>query len=169
MVNTGRATPSAGRDAPPDGDTIAVTPEAPLTQPTHTPAAFAAKWRGVTTPDALPTARSGGAASKYLHRQPSHQLAVRRAEAALRRRRRASGGRYRGASSTLRVLRCYDTRKSRLNRVAQDSGWETELAAKLEDMDEDAIGARAAPVRAPKRSSVSEPGRPCPRGRRPRR
>jgi type III restriction enzyme len=31
---------------------------------------------------------------------------------------------------------CYDTRKSHVNRVAQDSGWETELAAKLEAMDE---------------------------------
>lgn len=30
----------------------------------------------------------------------------------------------------------YDTTKSHVNRVAQDSGWETELAAKLEDMDE---------------------------------
>jgi len=30
----------------------------------------------------------------------------------------------------------YDTEKSHVNRVAQDSGWETELAAKLEDMDE---------------------------------
>ncbi len=31
---------------------------------------------------------------------------------------------------------CYDTRKSHVNRVAQDSGWETELAAKLEQMPE---------------------------------
>ena len=31
---------------------------------------------------------------------------------------------------------CYDTTKSHVNRVAQDSGWETELAAKLEEMDE---------------------------------
>ncbi len=31
---------------------------------------------------------------------------------------------------------CYDTTKSHLNRVAQDSGWETELAAKLEHMSE---------------------------------
>jgi len=30
----------------------------------------------------------------------------------------------------------YDTTKSHVNRVAQDSGWETELAAKLEDMPE---------------------------------
>jgi type III restriction enzyme len=30
----------------------------------------------------------------------------------------------------------YDTEKSHVNRVAQDSGWETELAAKLEDMPE---------------------------------
>ena len=31
---------------------------------------------------------------------------------------------------------CYDTVKSHLNRVAQDSGWETALAARLEDMPE---------------------------------
>ena len=31
---------------------------------------------------------------------------------------------------------CYDTTKSHINRVAQDSGWETELAAKLEQMPE---------------------------------
>ena len=31
---------------------------------------------------------------------------------------------------------CYDTDKSHVNRVAQDSGWETELAAKLESMPE---------------------------------
>ena len=31
---------------------------------------------------------------------------------------------------------CYETTKSHVNRVAQDSGWETELAAKLESMDE---------------------------------
>jgi type III restriction enzyme len=30
----------------------------------------------------------------------------------------------------------YDTEKSHVNRVAQDSGWETELAAKLEEMEE---------------------------------
>lgn len=31
---------------------------------------------------------------------------------------------------------CYDTQKSHVNRVAQDSGWEAELAAKLESMPE---------------------------------
>jgi type III restriction enzyme len=31
---------------------------------------------------------------------------------------------------------CYDTTKSHINRVAQDSGWETELAAKLEGIED---------------------------------